>query len=202
MVAASMLPSKCYRVISDGASRIGLVLPGNMSKTLISTRKGEIVDAIESGASPAEIAEKLGVTPSRGSQIAALRVLSSDQLQAIRRGQMPPAHGYQLTRLSSPEQRNKLFALYAGSSFKWTRAEMQRRVDSMKRGVPLDEIAATVDPNISSLENRLSEALATPVKISHLATGAGEVRIRYHSVDELEGFLDRVLGDLDRNAWS
>jgi ParB family chromosome partitioning protein len=48
------------------------------------------------------------------------------------------------------------------------------------------------DPNIQFLERDLSERLGAPVAIRHGAGGKGQVTIRYHSLDELQGILDHI----------
>jgi len=47
------------------------------------------------------------------------------------------------------------------------------------------------DPNIERLEQELSENLCAPVSVRHSASGKGQVTIRYTSLDELDGLLER-----------
>jgi ParB family chromosome partitioning protein len=48
------------------------------------------------------------------------------------------------------------------------------------------------DPNIATLERELAEKLAAKVAIRHGRGGKGQLVITYHSVDELEGILERI----------
>lgn len=48
------------------------------------------------------------------------------------------------------------------------------------------------DPNISRLEDELSEQLGAQVAIKHTSGGKGTVQIRYNSLDELEGILAKI----------
>ena len=48
------------------------------------------------------------------------------------------------------------------------------------------------DPDITRLEQELGEHLAAPVSIRHARSGKGQLLIRYHSLDELEGILERI----------
>ena len=48
------------------------------------------------------------------------------------------------------------------------------------------------DPNISRLENDLSQRLAAKVSIAHQSTGRGKLQINYNSLAELEGILKRL----------
>jgi ParB family chromosome partitioning protein len=53
----------------------------------------------------------------------------------------------------------------------------------------------SVDPDIARLEQSLGELLCAPVSIRHGRAGAGQLVIRYHSPDELEGILERIRRD-------
>ena len=49
-----------------------------------------------------------------------------------------------------------------------------------------------LDKDIQRLETELSEKLCSVVKIQHSKKGKGKLIINYHSVDELEGVLNRI----------
>ena len=51
------------------------------------------------------------------------------------------------------------------------------------------------DPDIARLEQELAERLCAPVTLRHRSNGRGQLQIRYHSLDELEGILQRLRGD-------
>jgi ParB family chromosome partitioning protein len=48
------------------------------------------------------------------------------------------------------------------------------------------------DPNIAALERDLAEKLATRVNLAHARNGRGKLVIHYHSLDELDGILERI----------
>jgi ParB family chromosome partitioning protein len=52
--------------------------------------------------------------------------------------------------------------------------------------------SAAQDPDIATLERELGEKLAAKVSIRHGAGGKGRLIVNYHSVDELEGILERI----------
>jgi ParB family transcriptional regulator, chromosome partitioning protein len=54
-----------------------------------------------------------------------------------------------------------------------------------KKGAPRDA-------NVASLERELAEKLATKVSIQHGRGGRGKLVITYHSLDELDGILERI----------
>lgn len=51
------------------------------------------------------------------------------------------------------------------------------------------------DPDVRRLEQELGERLAAPVSIRHGRDGKGQLVIRYHSLDELDGLIERIRGD-------
>ena len=44
----------------------------------------------------------------------------------------------------------------------------------------------------SAWKSELSDRLGAPVTITHRASGRGSLRIVYHSLDELDGLLDKM----------
>lgn len=48
------------------------------------------------------------------------------------------------------------------------------------------------DPDILSLQNRISEVLGARVRIQHLTSGKGKLVIAYNNSEEFEGILDRL----------
>lgn len=54
------------------------------------------------------------------------------------------------------------------------------------------KVATQADPNIIRLEHDLSDQMGAEVIIKQQSKGRGEVRIRYSSLDELEGILEHI----------
>ena len=48
------------------------------------------------------------------------------------------------------------------------------------------------DPDITALEQKLSEQLGAVVSVTHRANGSGNLTVKYHSLDELEGILEHI----------
>ncbi|MBO9661748.1 ParB/RepB/Spo0J family partition protein [Dokdonella sp.] len=76
----------------------------------------------------------------------------------------------------------------------WSVRELE---DAVRRlGAPLGAGAAKSktarDPNIAALERDLAEKLATRVNLAHGRNGRGKLVIHYHSLDELDGLLERI----------
>lgn len=66
------------------------------------------------------------------------------------------------------------------------------RANSLAGKSKSQKAAAKQDPNIAALERELAEKLATRVSVSHARSGRGRLVIHYHSVDELDGILERI----------
>lgn len=155
--------------------------------------------AVESKLTPAQIGRELRVSRGRGSQLAALRKLDSTILAAVWDSRITIAHGYQLSRLN-PAPRKALFAsLLAGLQLKdrakrkdWNRDGFKRKVDAILKGATADEAATIKDANTREVERELNELLCAPVEIAHTSRGAGSLTIRYFSLDELEGVLEKI----------
>ena len=54
------------------------------------------------------------------------------------------------------------------------------------------QTSQSIDPNIRSLQNDLSEKLGTKVLVQHSAKGKGKLVIHYNSLDELDGIIGHV----------
>jgi ParB family transcriptional regulator, chromosome partitioning protein len=64
-------------------------------------------------------------------------------------------------------------------------------VRRMKEGKPEKKPAARKNADIERLEQELTETLCAPVSVKHNPSGKGQVTIRYTSLDELDGLLER-----------
>ncbi len=57
---------------------------------------------------------------------------------------------------------------------------------------PAQKQRTTVDPNITSLQNELSERIGANINIQHKDSGKGRLVISYNSLDELDGILNHI----------
>lgn len=65
-------------------------------------------------------------------------------------------------------------------------------VRRMKEGKPEPKKSPPgKSPDLERLEQELTETLCAPVSVKHSASGKGQVTIRYTSLDELDGLLER-----------
>ena len=80
----------------------------------------------------------------------------------------------------------------------WTVRELEERVRQLQAGkvdgksTSSNATARKPDADIEALERDLSERLATRVAVQHGRNGRGKLVIVYHSLDELDGILERI----------
>jgi ParB family transcriptional regulator, chromosome partitioning protein len=54
-------------------------------------------------------------------------------------------------------------------------------------------VKKSIDPNIQRLQNKLCDTLGAKTNIYHTKSGKGKLVIHYHSLDELDGILDKII---------
>ena len=69
--------------------------------------------------------------------------------------------------------------------------ETERLVKRLLANEP-QTAAPRVDPDVQKLERELSERLGARVELHQGARGSGQLVIKYHSLDELEGILAHI----------
>ncbi len=75
-----------------------------------------------------------------------------------------------------------------------TRGLSVRQTEQMVKQLlaPPKEKAAPLDPDVRRLQERLSERLGAPVRIVTQGKNKGRLEIRYSSLEELDGILERI----------
>ena len=78
----------------------------------------------------------------------------------------------------------------------WSVREIERQVQALQKGKPAPAVKPvpkkTSDADIAALERELGEILSAKVAVQSSRGGKGKLVIHYHSLDELEGILERV----------
>lgn len=74
----------------------------------------------------------------------------------------------------------------------WSVRELEEAVRKAQAQPQGKAKAAARDPDIVALERELAEKLAARVSIQHGKGGRGKLVIGYHSLDELDGILERI----------
>jgi ParB family chromosome partitioning protein len=120
--------------------------------------------------------------------------LAEPILRALGEGRITPGHGRALLQVPAGPPRNRLFnkILRGGLSVRRTE-ELARGIRPAKRQEKRK--AATIDPEIATLEEKLRHRLGTRVRI-HTAGKGGTIEIEFYSPDDFE----RVFAELMAGA--
>jgi len=137
-----------------------------------------------------ETADAIGRSRAAVSNLLRLLELPAEIKRLLDERKLDMGHARALATL--PEDRATWLALQA-AEHGWSVRELEeaaRRAESRAKGKT--KKSAARDPNIAALERDLAEKLATRVVIAHARSGRGKLVIHYHSVDELDGILERL----------
>ena len=143
----------------------------------------------EFGLTHQQVAEAVGRSRAAVSNLLRLLELGAETRAALEAGSIEMGHARALLGLEGGAQREALARVVArGLSVRETeRLVRQRRAGAARPPGPADP-----DPDVRRLETDLGERLGAAVRIRHGARGAGSVVIRYGSLEQLEGSLERV----------
>lgn len=137
-----------------------------------------------------ETADAVGRSRAAVSNLLRLLELPAEIKRLLDERKLDMGHARALAAL--PEARATALALEA-AEHEWSVRELEEAV--RRAGAPPKSTARKAgarDPNIAALERDLAEKLATRVVIAHAKSGRGKLVIHYHSIDELDGILERV----------
>jgi ParB family chromosome partitioning protein len=137
-----------------------------------------------------ETADAVGRSRAAVSNLLRLLDLPAEIKRLLDERKLDMGHARALATL--PEQRATALALEA-AEHRWSVRELEeavRRAEAAPKGKARKTAAR--DPNIAALERDLAEKLATRVVIAHARSGRGKLVIHYHSVDELDGILEKL----------
>ncbi|HIG42143.1 MAG: ParB/RepB/Spo0J family partition protein [bacterium] len=139
-----------------------------------------------------QVADAVGKSRAAVTNFLRLINLSPEVAQMLVHGDIEMGHARALLSLS-PEQQSSVARDVAAHNLNVRQAEAMVR--KLLSGLNNRKPARVVDPDTRNLENRLSTTIGQPVMIQHSSRGKGKLVIKYSSLDELDGILDRF-GDL------
>ncbi|MCC6728592.1 MAG: ParB/RepB/Spo0J family partition protein [Chthonomonadales bacterium] len=154
----------------------------------------------EFGLTQEEIARRVGKARSTVANTLRMLTLPETLLDALARGEITEAHARHLLQLGADSQ---MAAFEEVRRRGLTVKETQRLVQQLRDGPreprevepePSAASPARQDPNLAAAEEALRVALGTNVRI-RMAGGVGRIEIEFYSADELDGIVERVLGD-------
>ena len=143
----------------------------------------------EFGMTHREVAEAVGRSRPAVSNLLRLLDLNDDVGARLESGEIDMGHARALLALVGGVQSEAArIVADRGLSVRQTEALVRRMQSAPEAGA--DEAAR--DPDIGRLETRLGDVIGTEVSIRHGKRGSGRLVIRYHSLDELDGILERL----------
>ncbi len=149
----------------------------------------------EFGLSQEEIAATVGKSQSAISRLIGLLDLDPVVQAYLRESRLEAGHAKVLLSLDPALQR-RLADQSVGQG--WSVRELERRKAALLTYTAASEPRTATsnrrrDPNIVRLENRLQEHLGAPVRLGYSAiTGHGHIDIRFNSLAECNGILERL----------
>ncbi len=136
-----------------------------------------------------QAAEAVGRSRAAVSNLLRLLELAPEVAERVERREIEMGHARALLALGHRKQQIEIAALIVkkGLSVRETEALVRR----------LQQPAATADaeaadPNVSRLQQELSEKLGARVAIQHSTAGKGRLIVSYNSLDELDGILAHI----------
>ncbi|MDA8118566.1 MAG: ParB/RepB/Spo0J family partition protein [Gammaproteobacteria bacterium] len=140
----------------------------------------------EFGLTHDEIAAHVGRSRAAVTNLLRLLGLAPEVRELLETGRLEMGHGRALLGIADASAQAALAREVAAQGL--SVRETERRVQRHGRPTPPK---AAPDPDVETLERRLTETLGARVRIQARRAGAGRITIDYHSMDELEGLLGR-----------
>lgn len=132
-----------------------------------------------------QVADEVGKSRTTVSNLLRLNTLNDDVKLLLERGDIDMGHARALLGLSGESQSDNARVV---NEKNLTVRETERLVQKALKGEP-EKKEKAIDPNIESLQQRLTDHLGAKVAISDNGKGKGKLVISYTSADELEGVL-------------
>jgi len=135
------------------------------------------------------IAAAVGRSRSSVTNLLRLLELEKEVRQLLETGQLEMGHARALLALKNNDQ--VIAARHVSKKGLSVRATEAYVKNYYKAGMARRAAKLSKDPNITHLEQEISEYLSATVNIRH-QKGKGTVEIKYHSLDELQGILEKI----------
>lgn len=135
-----------------------------------------------------EVAEVVGKSRTTITNTLRLLHLVLEVKKMLEHGDLEMGHARAILTLESHEQ---LEAAYTVVEKKLSVRETENLARRIKEGIKPKQ-TQVMDPDVRRLQEELSEKLGTKVQIQHTAKGKGKLIIHYHSLNALDGILEKI----------
>src|SRR5690554_2539604 len=137
-----------------------------------------------------EVADAVGKSRTTVTNLLRLMSLNTDVRTMLERGDLEMGHARALLGLDGEAQSDAAKIVTGkGFSVRQTEALVRRLLNEADQPAPQP---VREDPDIRRLQEDLSERIGARVEIRHTPRGAGQVTLRYNSLDELDGILAHI----------
>lgn len=139
-----------------------------------------------------QAAESVGRSRAAVSNLLRLLELDPEVRELVDQRLLDMGHARALLGLSGADQiRAARQVINLGLSVRQTEV-LVRRLKEGQDGRPAAKPAPVVDPDINRLEQQLTETLCAKVSFRHSSSGKGQMVIKYTSLEELDGIIERI----------
>ncbi|MDG1663506.1 MAG: ParB/RepB/Spo0J family partition protein [Pseudomonadales bacterium] len=139
-----------------------------------------------------QIADLVGKSRAAVSNFLRLLGLQVKVQQLLENGDLEMGHARALLAVDQDTQQ-KLAREVVNQSLtvRQTEALVKKQLNPKKLPAA-NAVPAGRDANIDRLQNDLSEKLGVPVLVKHASSGQGQLILKYHNLDELDGILEHI----------
>ncbi len=143
----------------------------------------------EFGMTHQRVAEAVGRSRAAVTNLLRLLALSPELRQMLEDGRLDMGHARALLALEGSRQAQAAKEVVERRLSVRETEELVRRMLERPAG---RKNKRALDPDVRALQQRLAEKLGAKVRLQHGRGGKGKVTIYYHSLDELDGILQRI----------
>lgn len=135
-----------------------------------------------------QVADAVGKSRSSVTNLMRLASLEASVQQQLERGELELGHAKCLLALQGNDQISAARSVAANAMTVRQTEALVKKLQNPNAGKGVAALANT-DPDITKLQEELSEKLGAAVTIQHSGKGSGKLNIKYNSLDELDGIL-------------
>jgi ParB family transcriptional regulator, chromosome partitioning protein len=138
-----------------------------------------------------QVADAVGKSRTTITNLLRLMSLREDVQRMLEHGDLDMGHARSLLSLPTEHQSQAANNVVSkGLSVRQTESMVRTLLAQLE--APQAKKAATIDPDIKSLQDQLSEKIGAPVIIQHSAKGKGKLVLKYNNLNELDGILSHI----------
>ena len=138
-----------------------------------------------------QVADAVGKSRASITNLLRLMALREDVQRMLEHGDLEMGHAKALLGLPA-EHQSQAATTVVSKGFSVRQTESMVRTLLAEMDSPKSRNKPQIDPDIVSLQDRLSEKVGVPVVIQHGAKGKGKLVLKYNNLNELDGILSHI----------